>query len=114
MFSLRQLIHFAKREDGEPIEKEIVFVGTHVYDSRVVKDGYSEDDLIALIRSACSEQCEYKPTQKMTVLQHPVKRASGYGCMVRDELTLECSVRHPKSEVFSVVRREILITNQQN
>jgi hypothetical protein len=89
----------------ELIEKDIVFVGCHVYDSRVVRDGYTEDDLLAQIRSAFSETCKLIPTHKMTVLQNPKQRESGYGCRVRDELTLECSARFPRSELCSVVPR---------
>jgi hypothetical protein len=88
-----------------PIEKDIVFVGCHVYDSRVTRDGYTEEDLLAQIYSAFSPTCRYIPTQKMTVLQNPLRRPSGYGCHVKDELTLECSTRHPKSELCSVVPR---------
>jgi hypothetical protein len=89
----------------EPIDKEIVFLGTHIYGSRVIEDGYTDDDLLALIRSAMSEACVFTPTRKMTVLQNPVKRDGGYGCKVRDELTLECSGKYPRSELFSVVPR---------
>jgi hypothetical protein len=96
---------YRRSRSWEPIERDIVFVGTHIYDSRVVKDGYSEDDLIAQIKSALSATCKYIPTQKMTVLQNPTPRESGYGCWVKDELTLECSTRHPRSELYSVVPR---------
>lgn len=89
----------------EPINREIVFIGCHVYDSRVTRDGYSEDDLLAQIRTAFSETCRYIWTPKMTVLQNPTQTESGYGCRVRVELTLECSARHPRSEMYSVVPR---------
>lgn len=102
---LAEINVYRRSRNWEPIEKDIVFVGCHVYDSRVAKDGYSEDDLIAQIKSAFSETCRYISTQKMTVLQNPQYRQSGYGCRVRDELTLECSGKFPRSEVFSVVPR---------
>jgi hypothetical protein len=89
----------------EPINDQIVFVGCHVYDSRVIKDGYSDDDLLGQIESAFSERCRYISTPKMTVLQNPQQIESGYGCKVRVEMTLECSVRLPRSELFSVVPR---------
>jgi hypothetical protein len=94
-----------KSRNFEPIDKDIVFFGTHIYQSRVVEDGYTDDDLLALIRSAMSETCVFTVTRKMTVLQNPAKRDSGYGCKVRDELTLECSGKYPRSELFSVVPR---------
>lgn len=99
-------INSRRRARGFPeIHKDIVFVGTHVYDSRIIKDGYTEDDLLEQIKSATSERCRYIVTQKMTVLQHPSHRDGGYGCRVRDELTLECSTRLPHAELYSVVPR---------
>lgn len=89
----------------DPLQKEVVFVGSHLYASRILKDGYSEEDLLVQIRSAMSEECCFVPTSKMTVLQHPRRRDGGYGCMVRDELTLECTTRFPRAELFSVVPR---------
>jgi len=44
--------NYRRARNWEPIEKDIIFVGSHIYDSRVVKDGYTEDDLIAQIKSA--------------------------------------------------------------
>jgi len=96
---------YRRSRNWEPIERDIDFVGTHIYESRVVKDGYTEDDLIVQIKSALSATCRYVPTSKMTVLQNPASRESGYGCRVRDELTLECSTRLPRSELYSVVPR---------
>jgi hypothetical protein len=96
---------YRRSRNWEPIERDVVFVGTHVYQSRVVQDGYSEDDLLAQIKSAFSATCRYIPTQKMTVLRNPASRESGYGCRVRDELTLECSTKFPRAELFSVVLR---------
>jgi len=97
--------NYRRARNWEPIEKDIIFVGSHIYDSRVVKDGYTEDDLIAQIKSALSPTCRFIETQKMTVLQNPTTRESGYGCRVRDELTLECSTRFPRAELYSVVPR---------
>jgi hypothetical protein len=96
---------YRRTRNWEPIERDVVFVGTHIYESRVLRDGYTEDDLIAQIESAFSATCRYIPTQKMTVLQNPTQRESGYGCLVKDELTLECSSRFPRSELYSVVPR---------
>jgi len=87
------------------INGQVVFIGCHVYKSRVVEDGYSEDDLLSQIRSAFSDTSRSIKTQKMTVLQNPLYTDSGYGCRVRVELTLECTARHPRSELFSVVPR---------
>lgn len=87
------------------IDKEILFVGTHVYESRIIRDGYTEEDLLIQITSAMSEQCLFAPTIKMTALINLVKRDSGYGCLVNDEATLECSSKFPKAELYSVIPR---------
>jgi hypothetical protein len=83
---------------------EIFFIGTHLYGRRIIEDGYTEDDVLKMIQSAMSEKCCFVRTQKMTVLQSPNHRDNGYGCKVRDELTLECSAS-PLAELYSVVPR---------
>ena len=102
---LGEINDFRRSRGWEPIDKDVVFVGTHVYESRVVRDGYSENDLIAQIESAFSPDSRFVRTNKMTVLQNEAPRQSGYGCFVKDELTLECSTRFPRAELFSVVPR---------
>jgi hypothetical protein len=102
---LEDINAFRKLRCCEPIEKDVVFVGSHVYESRVMRDGYSEDDFIVQIESAISPGCRYVPTQKMTMLQNGNPRQSGDGCFVRDELTLECSTRFPRAELYSEVPR---------
>lgn len=87
-----------------PLSGELFFVGRHIYERRVLDDGYTEDDVITMMRMAAAETCCFIQTRKMTVLQSQNHRPSGYGCMVRDELTLECS-RSPLAEVYSVVPR---------
>lgn len=87
-----------------PLSGELFFVGRHIYERRILDDGYTEDDVITMIKTEAAESCCYIPTSKMTVLQSQNHRPSGYGCHVRDELTLECS-RTPLAEVYSVVPR---------
>jgi hypothetical protein len=87
-----------------PLSGEIYFVGTHLYDSRIVRDGYSDDDVWKMIQAAMSTTCRFINTTKMTVLQNPSHRDGGYGCTVRDELTLECT-SSPLAELYSVVPR---------
>jgi hypothetical protein len=46
----------ACREENElpPISGEIVFIGRHLYESRIVNNGYSIDDVLEQIESACN------------------------------------------------------------
>lgn len=92
------------RRNFVPLSGELFFTGCHIFDSRITKDGYTEDDVLKMIQISMSESCCFVRTQKMTVLQSPAHRQSGYGCRVRDELTLECS-KSPLAELYSVVPR---------
>src|SRR5208337_3431057 len=68
-----------------PLSGEVFFVGTHLYDSRIKEDGYTEDDVLKMIQEAMTEECSFVRTTKMTVLESPKHRPSGYGCQIRDE-----------------------------
>lgn len=93
-----------QRRNFVPLNGELFFTGCHIYDSRIIRDGYTEDDVLKMIQIAASDTCRFVRTQKMTVLQSPSHHSSGYGCQVRVELTLECSAS-PLAEVYSVVPR---------
>jgi hypothetical protein len=87
-----------------PIYNEIVFIGSHIYKSRILKDGYSIEDVLDQIVSA------FDPTSTvingtMSAIKNPEKRADRYGNQVRDEAVFECSTKYPRPELFSVVPR---------
>ena len=82
---------------------EVFFVGCHVYDSRVTRDGYTEDDVLQQIKASMAEESVLLVSQKMTVLQNPAKRADGYSRRVHDQAVLECSTRHPNPVLYSVI-----------
>jgi hypothetical protein len=86
-----------------PIVAEIVFIGHHVYKSRIVDDGYTIDDVIDQIASGMDSAAVVLRTHKMTAMENPNPRADRYGNSVRDRVVFECSVRHPRPELFSVV-----------
>jgi hypothetical protein len=92
-------------EHGLPeISNEVVFIGSHIHKSRIVKDGYSIEDVLDQIVSA------FEPNStvingKMTAIKNPTNRADRYGNQVRDEAVFECSSKHPRAELFSVVPR---------
>ena len=94
-------INARRNEEGlKPIVPEVLFVGWHVYRSRVLRDGYSIADVIDQIESAMTGEAvvEYQ-----TWMENPVLRADRYGNLVKDRAILECSVRHPRPELFSVI-----------
>jgi hypothetical protein len=86
-----------------PMRPEIMFLGQHIYESRIIKDGYSVDDVIAQIQSAMHESCIFHANPKMNALVSSTPREDGYGNMVTDQAVFECSTRFPKPELYSVI-----------
>jgi hypothetical protein len=81
----------------------VLFVGQHVYNSRITQDGYSVDDVIAQITSAMNEDSVFHVNPKMNSVVNAKAREDGYGNSVFDEAVFECSVRYPFPELFSVI-----------
>jgi len=93
-----------RAEEGlTPITAEVVFIGRHIYESRIVKDGYSIEEVIEQISSALDSGAVVLRTRKMTAMENPLERVDGYGNRVRDRAIFECTSRHPRPELFSVV-----------
>jgi hypothetical protein len=86
-----------------PMSAQVVFIGNHIYDSRVTEDGYTFDDVIAQIESAMDEAAVFREGPKMGGLVSPKKRDDGYGNQVTDEAVLECSTKFPRAELYSVI-----------
>jgi hypothetical protein len=86
-----------------PISAEILFLGRHVYKSRVTGDGYTIDDVIDQITSALDVSAEVHASAKMNAVQNPQHRKDKYGNAVLDRGVLECTARHPRPELFSVI-----------
>jgi len=83
--------------------REIVFHGWHVYKSRIIRDRYTIDDVVDQIVSAMSDNSVVQATEYMTAMENPVPREDRYGNIVNDRVVFECSARHPRPELFSVV-----------
>jgi hypothetical protein len=97
-------INDERRTHGHPpIVGEVVFIGRHVYESRIVRDGYSVEDVIDQIESAMDAAAVVIATPYMTGIENPLPRLDRYGNAVKDRLIFECSARHPRPELFSVV-----------
>ncbi|MGC9994615.1 MAG: hypothetical protein ABSE79_04785 [Terriglobia bacterium] len=86
-----------------PIEEEVVFVGGHIYKSRIIGDGYTIEDVIDQISSAMDCAAIVLVGARMTTTENPNPRLDRYGNLVRDRAVFECSARHPLPELFSVV-----------
>ncbi len=86
-----------------PIVAEVVFIGRHIYESRIVRDGYRIDDVVDQIVSGMDAAAVWFQAATMTAIENPALRADRYGNSVRDRAIFECSARYPRPELFSVV-----------
>ena len=86
-----------------PILEEVIFYGSHVYQSRVLQDGYTINDVVDQVMSAMDAQSVVVTSPRMTTIQNPIPRADRYGNQIRDKAVLECTRRHPRAELFTVV-----------
>jgi hypothetical protein len=86
-----------------PLNDEVVFVGRHVYQSRIVTDGYTIEDVLDQIFSAMDCAAVLVESLKMTGIENPNLRSDRYGNQVNDRAIFECTLRHPRPELFSVI-----------
>jgi len=74
----KQLFSLNEKRDARgypPVEPEVVFIGQHIYNSRIVTDGYTMEDVIDQIASAMDSEGIVLDTSPMTALENPGKRA---------------------------------------
>jgi hypothetical protein len=102
---LVQLNEARSKQGLSPMVADVLFVGRHVYKSRVLQDGYSLKDVALQIENAMSELSVIVAGKTMTSLENQQGRDDGYGNVVKDTAVFECSVRHPRPELFSVIPR---------
>ena len=85
------------------IEAEVVFIGGHVYRSRIERDNYTIDDVVEQIVSAMSEGSVLVGNLPMQTLENPTARADRLGNTIHDRAVFECMSRHPRPELYSVI-----------
>jgi hypothetical protein len=81
----------------------VLFVGAHIYESRVRRDGYSFDDVILQIESALQETAVFTPGPSMSQIVSCAEREDGYGNRVIDTAVLGCDAKYPHSELYSII-----------
>lgn len=98
-------INAGRQKHGLPCleSREIVMLGRHLHESRILVDGYLIDDVLDQIESGLSVDAKVIITNKMTALKMQTPRPDRYGNCVRDEAVLELTARRPKAELFSVI-----------
>jgi hypothetical protein len=110
---LKEINAFRKHHGRPEIIAEILFVGTHLYKSRVDGDGYTVEEILAQIESALCPDSVLIPSLKMTVIENPIRRDDGIASKVRDQAVLECTGRHPRPELYSVIPKGDDCTRKQ-
>lgn len=97
-------INAIRVKEGKPLleQPEILFMGRHFYESRS-KDGYTVEDMVAMVESALSVESIAHAHHKMTGLMNHSSRGDSYGNRVHDLGVLELYARRPKAELFSVI-----------
>ena len=86
-----------------PVVGEVLFYGKHMYKSRVMRDGYTVEDVVDQIASAMDAAAVVVHTPNMTTVQNRTGRRDRYGNTVKALAVFECSARHPRPELFSVM-----------
>lgn len=84
-------------------QNEILYIGRHHYESRVVRDGCNIDDLLKQIESTLSDKSRVIMAQRMTAIQSITPRNDGYGNPVNDRAIFELTRKKPRVELFSVI-----------
>ena len=93
-----------RKTEGLPfVIAEVLFIGWHIYKSRVIRDGYRIADVIDQIAGAMESVSVVLNSEHLTAMENPIPRADAYGNMVRDRALFECTGHHPRLELFSVV-----------
>lgn len=85
------------------IVEEVVFTGTHIYKSRVIRDGYTIEDVLDQISSAMEETAEVLENPHVTGIQNPLLRLDRYSNKVKDQAIFECVDHHPRLQLYSVI-----------
>lgn len=84
------------------LQNEILFIGRHLYNSRI-KDGYSIEDIVRQIESAMATSSIPQSSEIATYMQNPAARDDGYGNLVHDRAVFEMTSKKPKAELYSVM-----------
>jgi len=97
-------INEARISMGFPaLRPEILFHGSHLYQSRCIKNPYTIDQVLEQIQCPLSDASVVDPSRPSVVIRNPNKRMDHNGMLVNDEAVFECSGRKPYADLYSVV-----------
>ncbi|OFV50045.1 hypothetical protein [Oligella sp. HMSC09E12] len=74
-----------------PFKNNFIIDLDHIYDTRVLRDGYNIDDVMKQVKSATSRKSEVfvDPARKQNNLINPYGRDDGYGNVVKDRIGID-------------------------
>jgi len=93
----------AQNSSLPPIVSEVLFIGAHIYRSRIERDNYTIDDVIEQIVSAMCEDAALVGNLPMQAIENPAPRVDRLGNSIHDRAVFECMSRHPRPELYSVI-----------
>jgi len=88
--------------DLPPSVEEIIFIGSHIYQRRIVDDGYTVEDVVDQVISAMDAQSVVVTGMRLTTIQNHTPRADRYGNQIRDMAALVCTSKHPRPELYDL------------
>jgi hypothetical protein len=95
-----------------PVSGEVFFRGTHIYDSRIAKDGYSIDDVIDQITNGMDVASICIEENKMSAIRNETERLDIYGSTVKDTVVFRCGGR-TTPELYSVIPKGDVTPNDR-
>ncbi|MBP5790559.1 MAG: hypothetical protein J6W29_10065 [Neisseriaceae bacterium] len=99
-----QINRYRQTQNLPPLAcNEILYMGRHHYNSRVVKDGYTIDDLLQQIKNVIQDCSVVVMSNRMTAIENQQPRNDGYGNQVIDRAIFELTSKKPRAELFSVI-----------
>jgi hypothetical protein len=96
------------------IVSEVVFIGAHVYRSRIERDNYTIEDVVEQVISAMSEASALVGNLPMQAIENPKPRTDRLGNTIHDRAVFECMSRHPCPELYSVIPKGDHIKNPKS
>ena len=103
---------FLAEKGFTPVSNQVVFRGQHVYESRVVKDGYSIDEVIEQITNGMDPSSVPIREHIMSAIQNETERVDRYGKAVKDTVVFRCAGRSTP-ELYSVIPKGDVCPNKQ-
>ncbi|HWE87206.1 MAG TPA: hypothetical protein VG267_19830 [Terracidiphilus sp.] len=85
------------------IVAEVIFIGGHVYRSRINGDNYTIADVVEQIVSAMNPDSALVGDLPMQAIENPTARVDRFGNTIHDRAVFECMSRHPRPELYSVI-----------